>query len=158
MGLLVLLSGWLYGGDVHRLGSEWYPERWAASERLRAAGWLAYPALLTGSRSDSVERADRCAELANRLDGWVREALEVEGVARGILPLSPVASDEFMEAVCRRVDALGGWKTSEAWVWVRASPYQFGTRRGDCQHAIRMAAAHRAVASCFPPLVPGLPK
>ena len=156
MSILLFISSLVCGGDVARLGSADFHARHDAHKRLASLGWVAYPALIRGSQSDVSERSSRCEELLDRLDGWLSLAAAIEGAANGFVPLSPDASDAFMAAVCRRLDKLGGWRTAEAWSWVKSTPYREGTRVGDCQYAINCAAAKRAMSYCFPPLVPGL--
>lgn len=145
MGLLLLLSNLFFGGDVHALGSRSFGERHEAGKRLAAVGWLAYPSLLAGRRSEMPEVAARCDDLVERLERPFVVLAEVEGAARGIVPLPQTASDQFLQAVCRRVNALGGWHMADSWVYVHALPYRDGTRRGECEYVVRTAAARRAL-------------
>lgn len=151
--VLFLISAWVCGPDVDRLGDHRFYVRHPAHERLKAWGWVAYPALLRGSQSSDLERSSRCGELLDRLDGWMAELLDVEAVARGLEPLPTQPTDEFMKAVCGRVDSLGGWHTQTSWHWVRASPYRYGDRAADCRHVIGFAVAKRTLGLFFP-LVP----
>lgn len=162
MGILTLLSLWVCGGDVHRLGDRDFGVRHQAHERLRSLGWVAYPSLVRHSQSPVPERAWRCAELAAELDAVFLTLLEIEAVARGDEPLPLGASDAYLRAVCRRVNKLGGWYMSDSWQYVYSRPYRDGTRRGECEHVVRVAASNRAARGVaehlFPPLVPGLTK
>lgn len=149
MGLLLLLSGWLFGGDVRDLGSTTFHVRQTAHEKLKRMGWLAYPAAVLGCRSDNPERADRCADLVERLEGPIRLLAEVEAVAAGREPLPALATDEYLKAVCRQVDKIGGWWQADSWNYVHALPYRDGTRRGECEYVVRMAAVRRAMPGLF---------
>ncbi|MEB3270005.1 MAG: hypothetical protein VKJ09_15800, partial [Leptolyngbya sp.] len=152
--VLFLISAWVCGPDVERLGDHRFYVRHPAHERLKGWGWVAYPALLRGVGSDVPERASRCGELLDRLDGLLGELADVEAVARGVDPLPDVPTDAFMKAVCGRVDVLGGWThTANSWLWVKASPYRYGDRASDCRHVIGVAAARRGLPLFFP-LVP----
>lgn len=149
MGLLILLSGLLFGDDIRDLGSTTFHVRQTAHERLKSAGWLAYPAAVIGCRSDNPERADRCADLVERLEGPVRLLADVDAVARGARPLPAEATDEYLQAVCRRVDRIGGWWQQSSWSYVYARPYRDGTRRGECEYVVRMAAVRRSMPGLF---------
>ena len=153
MEVLFLISAWVCGSDVERLGDHRFYVRHPAHERLKAWGWVAYPALLRGARSDSPERASRCGELLDSLDATLSELVDAEAVARGYEPLPDAPTDGFMRAVCRRVDQLGGWYTQDAWAWVKMSPYRYGDRVSDCRHVVGRSIAKRSLGLFFP-LVP----
>lgn len=143
MDLLFLFSAWAFGPDVHALGSPEFHQRHAAHRRLAAAGWLAYPALLSGLTSPVPERAARCETLIDGLESPVRLLLEVEGMARGTLPIPDDTPEAVLAAVCRRVDHLGGWRTPNAWQWAKTPAHHRGTVAGDCEYVARFAAAQR---------------
>jgi hypothetical protein len=151
MGLLALISGFFYGGDVDRLGSPSFAERYAAHNRLSAAGWLAYPALWADG-SDNPERAWRCDELMTRLDGSVWDCLAAEGCAKGLFPVPETATPAFIRLVCHRVDSLGGGVWNDSYAWVKGVPYARGTLTADCQYVIRSAAQRRWMATLFFPV------
>ena len=145
MDLVFLLSGLLFGPDVERLGDPAFHVRHAAHERLRAASWAAYPALLRAATSPNAERAVRAADLLDALDGPFWTLVEAEGVARGLTPLPEAASPHLVRWACRRAQALGGWD-GDLWGWVQSRPYATGSLWGDADHAIRKAAKARAEA------------
>lgn len=145
MSLLLLLSNLFFGGEVQALGSRSFGERHEAGKRLAAVGWLAYPSLLAGRRSEVPEVARRCDDLVERLERPVVAVLEVEAVARGLTPIPLDADDHFLRAVCRRVNALGGWYMADSWQYVHQLPYRDGTRRGECEYVVKRAAASRAL-------------
>lgn len=155
MDLVFLVSGLFFGGDVARLGDPAFHVRHSANERLRAASWAAYPALLRGSQSPNAERAVRAADLLDALDGPFWTLVEAEGIARGVNPLPETASATLLRAACERAQALGGWD-GDLWGWVQSRPYTAGSLWGDADHAIRKAAKARASAPArLPKLMPG---
>lgn len=151
MGLLVFLSGLVYGGDVERLGSPSFGERVESHARLSRAGVLAYPAVW-GSGGDNPERAWRCEELLAAVDGWVWECLAAEGCARGLRPVPATAEPWFVRLVCRRVDSLGGGVWADSYGWAKGVPYAYGSLAADCGHVVRVAKQRRWVASLFFPV------
>lgn len=145
MGILFLISGWLYGGDVRHLSDPCFAVRHEAGKRLAACGWLAYPSLLAGRQSAVPEVAARCDDLVERLERRVLLLAEVECAARGLVPIPAEASDDYLRAVCRRVNVLGGWYMADCWTYVQSLPYRDGTRRGECEYVVRQAAHRRAL-------------
>ncbi|QJW94732.1 hypothetical protein [Frigoriglobus tundricola] len=72
---LITLLGSLIGSDVSALGSEHWPEREAATARVKRWGVLAVPALREGMLGESAEVRHRCREL---LGPWRRLAWQLE--------------------------------------------------------------------------------
>jgi hypothetical protein len=150
MGLLSLIACWVFGWDVAALGDRGYAVRAAAHARLKAVGWLAYPALERGAASAVPERASRCEELLAGLStpwDWAET-----GCAAGVTPVHPDAGREFLERVCRRVDLMGGWGAGGSWAWAERTPYMRGTLAGDVAHVVRRAAVRRGLRLLAPPV------
>lgn len=112
--MLTLLSALLYGPLVADLSDQHYPTRSAAHDRLRHAGWLAYPALVQGRQSQSLETATRCQSLIAGLPKWRQ------------------ASDRLVAVLLDSPDPVPEL-TPEAWLALEAAVVRAAERCGEVE-------------------------
>lgn len=148
MPLLTLLAGFWFGGDAAALSSPDYRTRRDAHARLSAAGWLAYPALLS---PDTPEAEQRCGLLVEALPSaadLVDHACE-RAVARILAAgepapeLTPAAWLALEGAVCRAAEraapvsvrppnGAAAFELRENFLWwVRAKEFCAGSHPGE---------------------------
>jgi hypothetical protein len=160
--VLTFLAWLWFGGDVTALGSPDYPTRRDAHRRLGAAGWPAYPALLTGG--PNAESADRCSQLIERLPGaWDVLGRQCDRVAAGFLrspdpapELTPACWLLLEGAVCRAAEASapvpvftadgqcrGEVRPGRCLWWVRSPQFVAGTHDAEIRLLCESVRQHR---------------
>ena len=167
MGLLYLISAWVYGGDVAALSDPTYSVRAAAHARLQAAGWLAYLSLDGGG--DTPEAAERCGQIIGRLRAPLRSvAWAVQCDA------DDFADDELLylrPAVCREAvrlrvsvikryapDGSGSvgftfdptWPAARLEAWLAKPHYLSGHEAGDVRLLLEAARRQRRAFGLLP--------
>lgn len=128
--VILFLLALPFSTDCRSLGDPDYRTREAADRRLKEAGWLAWPALLTADPENAEADARRTVLLAGLTNWPYRVALRVAD--SGVCPLAVYrSSPATAREVCRLIDEVGGWETTDSWDWVCRTPYRTGTVEGD---------------------------